>query len=110
MKPLSRITGFTTRLTTLSTLLAITSLGFTPSTWADNVQVTLDVKGMTCPLCVTVVNQALRKTDGVIKAKANLKTEQAVVTVAEDYNLDNLLKAVDATGYKGSINKVEKQS
>ena len=29
------------------------------STWAANVLVTLDVKGMTCPLCVTVVNKAL---------------------------------------------------
>ena len=55
-------------------------------------------------------NQALRKTDGVIKAKANLKTEQAVVTVADDFNLDKLITAVDTTGYKGSINKVEKQS
>ncbi|PWF65262.1 heavy metal transporter [Shewanella sp. BC20] len=100
MKPLSRI----------ARLLLITSLGFTPFTWADNVQVTLDVKGMTCPLCVTVVNQALRKTDGVLKAKANLKTEQAVVTVADDFNLDRLITAIDATGYKGSINKVEKQS
>jgi mercuric ion binding protein len=32
------------------------------------------------------------------------------VTVPEDFNLDSLLKAVDETGYKGSINKVEKQS
>ncbi|BFL82978.1 heavy metal-associated domain-containing protein [Shewanella baltica] len=80
------------------------------SSWAANVLVTLDVKGMTCPLCVTVVNKALRKTDGEIKAKASLKTEQAIVTVSEDFNLDNLLKAVDETGYKGSINKIEKQA
>lgn len=98
MKPLSLMT------------LLITLLSFTSLTWADNLLVTLDVKGMTCPLCVTVVNQALRKTDGVLKAKADLKTEQAVVTVAADFNLDNLIKAVDATGYKGSINKVDKQS
>ena len=77
------------------------------SSRAANRQVTLDVKGMTCPLCVTVVNKALRQTDGVIKAKASLKTEQAIVTVPEDFNLDILLKAVDKTGYKGSINKIE---
>lgn len=77
------------------------------SSWAANRQVTLDVKGMTCPLCVTVVNVALRQTDGVIKAKASLKTEQAIVTVPEDFNLDILLKVVDKTGYKGSINKIE---
>ena len=77
------------------------------SSRAANRQVTLDVKGMTCPLCVTVVNKALRQTDGVIKAKASLKTEQAIVTVPEDFNLDILLKAVDKTGYKGSIDKIE---
>jgi mercuric ion binding protein len=90
-------------------LIFIMLLCFAPITLADNLLVTLDVKGMTCPLCVTVVNKALRKTDGVIKAKASLKSEQAVVTVPESFNLDNLLNAVDETGYKGSINKVEKQ-
>ncbi len=91
-------------------LLLCMLLSFAPLSWANNLLVTLDVKGMTCPLCVTVVNQALRKTDGVIKAKANLKTEQAVVTVEDGFELDRLIKAVDETGYKGSINKVEKQS
>lgn len=81
-----------------------------PLIWAENVQVTIDVKGMTCPLCVSSVNQALRKTDGVIKAKASLKTQQAEVIVPEGFNTDELLKSVDKTGYKGSINKVVKQS
>ncbi|MBK5071562.1 heavy-metal-associated domain-containing protein [Budviciaceae bacterium CWB-B4] len=83
---------------------------FSPLIWAENVQVTIDVKGMTCPLCVSSVNQALRKTDGVIKAKASLKTQQAEVIVPEGFNTDELLKSVDKTGYKGSINKVVKQS
>ncbi|WP_140920095.1 heavy-metal-associated domain-containing protein [Limnobaculum xujianqingii] len=83
---------------------------FSPLIWAENIQVTIDVKGMTCPLCVSSVNQALRKTDGVIKAKASLKTQQAEVLVPEGFNTDELLKSVDKTGYKGSINKVVKQS
>jgi mercuric ion binding protein len=78
--------------------------------YADNVKITLNVKGMTCPLCVTSINQALRKTDGVIKAKASLKTEQAEVIVPEDFDSDNLLKAVEKTGYQGSIAKIEKIS
>lgn len=83
---------------------------FSPFIWAENVLVTIDVKGMTCPLCVSSINQALRKTDGVIKAKASLKTQQAEVIVPEGFNTDELLKAVDKTGYKGSINKIEKQA
>lgn len=78
------------------------------SLWAADVKVTLNVKGMTCPLCVTSINQALRKTEGVIKAKASLKTEQAEVIVPEDFNMNLLLKAVEKTGYTGSIAEIEK--
>lgn len=91
-------------------LLIVVLFLFSPFIWAENVLVTIDVKGMTCPLCVSSINQALRKTDGVIKAKASLKTQQAEVTVPEGFNMDELLKAVDKTGYKGSINKIEKQA
>ena len=78
------------------------------SLWAADMKVTLTVKGMTCPLCVTSVNQALRQTEGVIKAKASLKTEQAEVIVPEGYDTKKLLLAVEKTGYKGSLAKVEK--
>lgn len=91
-------------------LLIVVLFLFSPFIWAENVLVTMDVKGMTCPLCVSSINQALRKTDGVIKAKASLKTQQAEVIVPEGFNTDELLKAVDKTGYKGSINKIEKQA
>lgn len=88
--------------------ILLVSLLFCSSTvWANNMQVTVDVEGMTCPLCVTVINQALRKTEGVIKAKASLKTEQAIVIVPEGFNMKNLITSVDATGYKGTIGKIE---
>ena len=44
---------------------------------AANQKVVLDIQNMTCSLCVISVNQALRETDGVIKAKSSLKTRQA---------------------------------
>jgi mercuric ion binding protein len=34
-------------------------------------KVVLDIQNMTCSLCVISVNQALRETDGVIKAKSS---------------------------------------
>ena len=49
--------------------------------WAQaaNQKVVLDIQNMTCSLCVISVNQALRETDGVIKAKSSLKTDRKSV-------------------------------
>lgn len=74
---------------------------------ANEVKVVIDVEAMTCPLCVTVVNQVLRETDGVIKAKSSLKTRQANVIVDQGVDTDSLIKAIDKTGYTGKINRVE---
>lgn len=90
-------------------LLIVTLLFFSPLIYAQNIKVIIDVKGMTCPLCVTSINQSLRKTDGVIKAKASLKTRQAEVIVPESYEIDQLLKSIDKTGYSGTVNQIEKQ-
>lgn len=90
-------------------LLIAALLFFSPLIYAENVKVVIDVKGMTCPLCVTSINQALRKTEGVIKAKASLKTRQAEVIVPQGYDVDQLLRSIDKTGYSGTVNQVVKQ-
>ena len=78
-------------------------LMFTPLSWAADKQVTIDVGEMNCPLCVISINQALRSTDGVIKAKASLKTRQAEVVVPENFDNQRLLAAIAKTGFKGEI-------
>lgn len=75
---------------------------------AANQKVVLDVQGMTCSLCVISVNRALRETEGVVKAKASLKTRQTEVIVAEGFPTETLLKAVAKTGYSASLNHIEK--
>jgi mercuric ion binding protein len=74
---------------------------------ANNVRITIDVEDMTCSLCVTSINHSLRKTDGVIKAKASLKTHSVEVIAPEELNTDILLEAIQKTGYKGKIAQVE---
>jgi len=76
---------------------------------AANEKVVLDVQGMTCSLCVISVNQALRETDGVIKAKSSLKTRQTEVIVPEGFPTDTLLRAVAKTGYTATVNHTEAQ-
>ena len=79
--------------------------------WAQaaNQKVVLDIENMTCSLCVISVNQALRETDGVIKAKSSLKTRQTEVSVPEGFSTDTLLRAVAKTGYTATVNHTEAQ-
>ncbi|MTD39511.1 heavy metal transporter [Erwinia sp. CPCC 100877] len=73
--------------------------------WAANKKVTLDVDQMTCPLCVISINKALRSTDGVIKAKASMKTHQADVIVPSDFDSQKLLAAIAQTGFSAKIHE-----
>ena len=75
----------------------------TPFSWAADKLVTIDVGEMNCPLCVISINQALRTTDGVINAKASLKTRQAQVVVPENFDNQRLLAAIAKTGFRGEI-------
>ncbi len=77
-----------------------------PLGWAANKKVTLDVSQMTCPLCVISINKALRSTEGVIKAKASMKTHQADVVVPADFDNQKLLAAVAKTGFSAKIHGV----
>ncbi len=61
----------------------------------------LPVEGMTCASCVTRVEKALGKVEGVKKASVNLATEKATVQfVGDDKELRKLVIAVDEAGYK----------
>ena len=81
---------------------------FAVSTEAANVKVVIDVENMSCTLCVTSINQALRTTKGVITAKASLKTKRAEVTVPEDFPTQTLLDAIAKAGYDGKVVEIQK--
>ncbi len=86
--------------------LCLGLLLLTPLSWAANKMVTIDIGQMNCPLCVISINQALRSTDGVIKAKASLKTHQAQVIVPDNFDNQQLLSAIAKTGFTGQIHAV----
>lgn len=66
---------------------------------------TLDLSGMHCAACVSRIEQALMKTDGVSKAVVNLATEKATVDYAPSVvKLNGLKAAVEGAGY-GVIEK-----
>lgn len=57
------------------------------------------VEDMSCASCVSRVEKALKKIDGVIDASVNLATEKANVTANANVKLETLMSAVDKAGY-----------
>lgn len=57
------------------------------------------VEEMSCASCVSRVEKALKKIDGVIDVSVNLATEKATVKANADVKLETLMAAVDKAGY-----------
>jgi len=65
------------------------------------VKKTFSIKGMHCASCVSTIERALKKVDGVIDANANLATEKVTVTFDKDRVTDEkIAESVADVGYK----------
>jgi len=64
--------------------------------------VTLAVGGMTCASCAARIEKRLNKIDGV-HATVNFATEQATVDFGGDVTREDLVAAVEATGYTATL-------
>jgi Cu+-exporting ATPase len=64
--------------------------------------VELNIGGMTCASCATRVESKLNKLEGVL-ATVNYVTQRARVTVPLDVSTDDLVAAVEATGYTATL-------
>jgi Cu+-exporting ATPase len=75
----------------------------------------LDIKGMHCASCSTLINRSLSKTDGVKEANVNYATGRALVIYDESkLKDDDLIKIVQSKGYDakvsaGKVDVVKKQ-
>lgn len=65
-------------------------------------QTKLNIEGMTCDHCVEAVKGALERTPGVEKAQVDLDAGQAMVEGSGD--VQTMLQAVEAEGYRASLN------
>ena len=67
---------------------------------------TFSIKGMHCASCVTLLEDSLKKVDGVLKATVNLATEKATVVYNSEIVTDkHLSSAVANVGYQAMINE-----
>lgn len=65
--------------------------------------VTLSLEGMTCASCALRIEKGLKKVPGVADATVNLATERATVHFdPATASVDDLLRKVDAVGYKAT--------
>jgi P-type Cu+ transporter len=64
--------------------------------------VTLSVGGMTCASCAARIEKRLNRIDGV-HATVNFATEQASIAFPDSVTRDELVAAVEATGYTASL-------
>ncbi|MDT5216726.1 MAG: P-type Cu+ transporter [Mycobacterium sp.] len=64
--------------------------------------VTLNVDGMTCASCAARIEKRLNRIDGV-HATVNFATEQASVEAPANVTTDELMAAVEATGYRATV-------
>ncbi|MCI3879328.1 heavy metal translocating P-type ATPase [Acinetobacter higginsii] len=76
-------------------------------TSSNNMNVSLQVEGITCASCVGRVEAALKKVDGVQSASVNLATERADITLAKPIDQQVLIQAIEQTGYDVPASKVE---
>lgn len=64
--------------------------------------VTLKVEGMMCMHCVSHVEEALNKLEGV-SAKANLETKEVTVEISQNLDVEILVGAVKEAGYEAVV-------
>ena len=63
-------------------------------------KVILDIKGMHCASCSTLINRSLNKVDGVESANVNLSMNKAIVDFDDSkVKTDDLIEVVKKKGY-----------
>jgi len=77
--------------------------------WATSKTVTLDVPGMTCPVCPITVKKALNKVSGVSKVEVSYEKKEARVTF-DDGKTDTkaLVKATTDAGFPSKAESQQK--
>ncbi|AKD38735.1 MerP [Pasteurella multocida subsp. multocida OH4807] len=79
------------------------SYATTPSVNADEKQVSIHIKEMTCQLCVYLVNKELRDIDGVISTKANFKDRIVNIVAKKEVDNQRFVQAIEKLKYTPEI-------
>ncbi|TIC88354.1 copper-translocating P-type ATPase [Nocardioides sp. GY 10113] len=92
--------------TRTSTDTSAENVGAQPGAESDQLDVDLDLTGMTCASCANRIERKLNKLDGVI-ATVNYATERARVTHDPSVDVPRLIATVEAAGYGATVHRPE---
>jgi len=82
----------------------VATLTRTPESIQAEDSCVLDIGGMTCAACVTRIEKALSRVDGVAVATVNLAAETASVEFdRQRVSFENLREAVESAGYSATV-------
>ncbi|MDR5866062.1 mercury resistance system periplasmic binding protein MerP [Halomonas koreensis] len=85
-------------------ILLLAGATLTPSAWAAEQTVTLDVPGMTCAACPITVKTALSRVEGVTRVETSFEDREAVVTYDDELTgLEALRQASAGAGYPAAV-------
>jgi periplasmic mercuric ion binding protein len=90
----------------LYTVLLVTVVICSPTTWAATKTVKLSVSGMTCAACPITVKKALTKVEGVSQVDVSFDQREAVVTFDDvKTTVQKLTEATTNAGYPSSVKR-----
>jgi mercuric ion binding protein len=98
-------------MTKRKTLLAgvVSALVWVARVWALPQTATLNIPGMTCPVCPVTVKKALEKVPGVSKVDVRFEKKQILVTYDDaKTNTDAFVKATTNAGFPSQPEKAAK--
>ena len=73
--------------------------------------VILDIEGMHCASCASLINKSLNKKEGVKESLVNYSTEKASIIYDNSFlNENDLIKIIESRGYKAKIYETGKDS
>lgn len=65
-----------------------------------NNEIEIKVKGMMCEKCVAHVEEASKKVNNVLTAKASLKNKNVIITYKDNVNVNEIIDNIEHEGYK----------
>ena len=66
----------------------------------NNNEIEIKVKGMMCEKCVAHVEEASKKVNNVLTAKASLKNKNVIITYKDNVNVNEIIDNIEHEGYK----------
>ncbi|MFC1823265.1 metal-binding (seleno)protein [Thermodesulfobacteriota bacterium] len=92
-------------------IVAVMTVTFSSSSYADNAEVSLHIEGMICIVCPSIIKAALEELDGVHSARVSFKTKRGEVSFDPSMmSKARIVKKISEIGFKAEVIEEQKQA